>query len=150
MRRPAKIRKSFLPRLDGVAKSANVVTPLLRLDSNSLLKCQDARERKRGTSIMALCRRITTSEAPIPTIGATDPIADEWLKSGSRPGAVTISRTGDTAAALTVNVYLGNSTASKPQDYTIAPMASATTVVIPSGQASLTLIVTPKTDTLVE
>ena len=69
------------------------------------------------------------------TITATDPNATE---AGVHAGVLAVTRTGSTAAALTVNVAYTGSAASGV-DYT----ALATTVVIPAGSASANITVTP-------
>jgi len=81
--------------------------------------------------------------APITvTIAATDPNAAE---AGADPGVFTISRSGSTAAALTVTLaYSG--TATNGTDYT----ALASGVTIPAGSASATVTVTPIDDPTAE
>jgi hypothetical protein len=83
---------------------------------------------------------VTIVDQPVPvvTVVATDPTAAE---SDLSTGTFTISRTGDTTAALTVSYTLGGS-ATNASDY--APFYSP--VTIPAGQASVTITVTPIQD----
>ena len=72
---------------------------------------------------------------PTVTLVATDPNADE---AGQNPGSFTITRTGSTAAPLTVNYSrTGNAAAG---DFTPTLGGS---VVIPAGQSSVTIVLTP-------
>jgi subtilisin family serine protease len=79
-----------------------------------------------------------SSSLPVVSIVATDPTATE---QGTTTGSFTVSRTGSTAAALTVN-YSVSGTATAGSDY----QALAGSVVIPSGQSSATITVTPIDD----
>ena len=79
---------------------------------------------------------------PTVTISATDPNASE---TGPDTGTFTVSRTGSTSAALTVNYTVGG-TASSGSDYS----SLAGSVTIPSGSASAAITVTPVEDTTVE
>jgi hypothetical protein len=79
---------------------------------------------------------------PTVTIAATDPNASE---TGPDSGTFTISRSGDTSAALTVALGLGG-TASNGTDYN----AVSPSVTIPAGQASAAVVITPIDDQLVE
>jgi serine protease len=76
------------------------------------------------------------------TITATDASAAE---AGTDPGVFTITRTGSTAAALTVNLAFSGS-ATNGTDNTML----STTASIPAGSASTTVTVTPFDDTVVE
>jgi hypothetical protein len=78
----------------------------------------------------------------IVTVAATDSDAGEGTTANT--GVFTITRTGSTTNALTVN-YTISGTASSA-DYN----SIASTVIIPAGQASTTVTVTPVNDTLVE
>jgi hypothetical protein len=82
---------------------------------------------------------VTVTALPVVTIVATDPNAAE---EGLDAGTFTISRTGATTSALTVNYTIGG-TATNGTDY----QTLTTSVVIPSGQASATITVTPINDT---
>ena len=85
---------------------------------------------------------VTILDQPVVTIAASVPNADE---TGLVPGKFTVTRTGTTTAPLTVTLALSG-TATNGTDYaTIAP-----TVTIPSGSASVDVIVTPLADNLVE
>ncbi len=75
---------------------------------------------------------------PTVTVSATDAIAGEPADNGT----FTFTRTGSTAAALTVNFTVGG-TATSGTDYT----ALGTSVTIPAGQASATKTVTVIDDT---
>ncbi len=79
---------------------------------------------------------------PVVTLTATDDTASE---PGSDTGAFTVTRTGGTAAALTVN-YRVSGTATSGSDYTALPGS----VTIPAGQSSATILVTPLNDTIGE
>ncbi|OUC16227.1 MAG: hypothetical protein B0A82_02730 [Alkalinema sp. CACIAM 70d] len=81
---------------------------------------------------------------PLVTIAATDATAAE---SGTsiNSGAFTFSRTGDTSAALTVTYTIGG-TASNTNDYN----RLSGSVVIPAGQASATVVITPVNDATIE
>ena len=80
---------------------------------------------------------------PTVTVAATDANAAEAATPNT--GIFTVSRTGSTAAALTVNYTVGG-TATNGTDYTTIP----TSVVIPAGSASATITVTPIDDTASE
>ena len=80
--------------------------------------------------------------APVVTIAATDSSASE---AGSGPGVFTVSRTGSTTGALTVNYSVGG-TATSGADYA----ALSGTVVIPVGSATAPIVVTPVDDASVE
>ena len=75
-------------------------------------------------------------------------------EAGVNIGKFTLTRTGSTAAALTVNFYYPSGTASKGTDYTLAPdlvsASSLYTATIPAGQATLDLVVTPVDDATAE
>jgi len=79
---------------------------------------------------------------PVMTIAATDPSASE---AGPDPGVFTVSRTGSTTAALTVNYSVGG-TATNGTDYT----ALSGTVFIAAGATSAPIVVTPVDDALIE
>jgi hypothetical protein len=75
------------------------------------------------------------------TIQAIDPAASE---SGRDPATVSVIRTGDTAAPLTV--FLAASGTAIDTDY--EPIGAF--VTIPAGQAGITVTITPRLDNLVE
>jgi hypothetical protein len=75
------------------------------------------------------------------SIAATDANASE---AGSDPAVFTVTRTGSTAAALTLNVSVSG-TATSGTDFT--PLS---TVTIPAGSTSATLSVVPMDDSTVE
>jgi hypothetical protein len=80
---------------------------------------------------------------PIITIAATDANAGEGTPAN--PGTFTISRTGATTSALTVNYTLAGTASST--DYTPALLGTAT---IDAGSTSTTITTNPVDDTLVE
>ena len=80
---------------------------------------------------------------PTATIAATDPIGDGT--SARRRGQYTVTRTGATTAALTVNYTVGG-TATAGSDYA----ALTGSVQIPAGAAAATVTVTPVNDSAVE
>ena len=79
---------------------------------------------------------------PTVTIAATIPTAAEI---GSVPGQFTITRSGDTSAALTVSTA-ASGTAANGVDY--SPISA--TIVIPAGASSVTIAVTPVSDNIAE
>jgi glucose/arabinose dehydrogenase len=81
---------------------------------------------------------LPTPSGPIVTIAATDPDASE---PGSNTGTFTVSRTGSTGSALTVN-YAISGTATNGGDYQML----TGTVQIPAGQVSAPIVVTPIDD----
>jgi hypothetical protein len=85
---------------------------------------------------------ITDDDAATVTISATDAIATE---PGTDTGTFTISRTGSTAAALTVNLAIAG-TATSGADY----VNISNTVVIPAGAATVAVPVIPVDDTIPE
>lgn len=87
---------------------------------------------------------IADDDFPVVSIVATDANAAE---AGLDPGTFTVSRTGPTAAALTVSLTRSG-TATSGSDY--QAIASPLSLVIPAGSASATLTVTPIQDTLLE
>jgi len=86
--------------------------------------------------------RAEAQTAPTVTISATDASAAE---ANRNPGSLRISRTGLLTTALTVR-FSGAGTATIGSDFT-GPTGS---VIIPAGQASATVTVTPVDDLLVE
>ncbi|HIH09297.1 MAG TPA: hypothetical protein HA254_01365, partial [Candidatus Diapherotrites archaeon] len=79
---------------------------------------------------------------PMVTIAASDPAASE---AGPAAGAFTITRTGPTTSALTVN-YSMSGTATNMIDYAVL----SGTVTIPAGSASATFTLTPINDSITE
>jgi len=77
---------------------------------------------------------ITDDDAPAVSIAGTDSLANE---SGD-PGQFTLTRTGPTTSALSVNIAL-SSTAVNGTDYATI----STTQTIPAGQSTLAIAVTP-------
>src|SRR5207253_444306 len=85
---------------------------------------------------------VVAPNQPSVTVTATDGTATE---AGPTTGTFAVSRTGSTAAALTVNYTVGGS-ATPGSDYT----ALSGSVTIPAGAASAPITVTPVDDTAVE
>jgi hypothetical protein len=79
---------------------------------------------------------------PVVSLTATDRVGSE---PGTNTAAFTVTRTGDTTAALAVNYSVGGS-ATSGVDYTALPGA----VTIPAGSTSALITVTPLDDLLVE
>jgi len=85
---------------------------------------------------------LSTAVVASVTVTATDSDAAE---AGPDPGVFTVTRTGDTTNALTVNFTVGG-TAAAGSDYG----AIGTSVLIPGGASSETITITPIADTLNE
>lgn len=83
---------------------------------------------------------ITDDDTNTVTLAATTPSVAE---SSTGAGVFTLTRTGSTAAALTVNLLIGG-TAAPGSDY----LALATTTTISAGQTTTTVQVKPIDDTL--
>jgi acetyl esterase/lipase len=94
-----------------------------------------------SSATVTLTDNDSTSGLPTVTLAATNANAAEPGTSGT----FTISRTGATTAALTVN-FAVSGTATSGSDYT----ALATSVSIPAGQSTAILTVTPIDDTISE
>ena len=73
-------------------------------------------------------------------------VQDADCAEGANTGAFRISRTGSTAAALTVNYLAPSGSATLTTDYTTAPVLG-TSVSIPSGQAFVDVVLTAVDDT---
>ncbi|HEY1173672.1 MAG TPA: glycoside hydrolase family 9 protein [Verrucomicrobiae bacterium] len=92
-----------------------------------------------ASATISIADNDTATTLPTVSIAATDATAS---KIGPDTGTFTVSRTGSTASALTVNLaYSG--TATNGADYNTL----ASTVTIPAGSTSTTVTVTPKTST---
>lgn len=89
---------------------------------------------------------ISDNDAITVQVAATDPVVNE---DGTHYGAVTFTRTGSLAAALTANLSLTGSTAIVGTDYT-DPTDSGTKITFPAGVASVTRAVVAKQDSLHE
>lgn len=83
-------------------------------------------------------------QTPLPTV-ALSVVDAETSETPSNNGSVLLSRTGSTAAALSVNLAVSG-TAVNGVDY--APIATTQTFAV--GQSSLTLAVIPVNDTAIE
>ncbi len=107
----------------------------------SLQACSDYRVGSPASAMLTIADAIDRPAVTV-TVVAGDVLASE---TGPDTGEFTISRTGSTAAALTVHFSLSGTTDSG--DYS----ASATTdPTIPAGCASICVVITPLADQLVE
>ena len=86
-------------------------------------------------SIAGAEQMIPAPSLPFISVQTSDPLASE---PGNNPGSFTISRAGNTNAALTVGIVLGG-TATNEIDYTAIP----TNITLAAGQVSTNIIVTP-------
>ena len=81
-------------------------------------------------------------------------VQDADCSEGANTGSFRITRTGSTAAALTIQLYSPSGSATKGSDYTLAPDVVAVspyqTLTIPAGQPFLDVVVTAIDDTNVE
>ena len=94
-----------------------------------------------GYTSLVTSNSLTVGDVTV-NVTATTPTA---LEGGSNPGVFTVSRTGSTASSLTVN-YTVSGTATNGVDYQALPG----TVVIPSGQVAVAIIVMPIDDSAAE
>ena len=85
---------------------------------------------------------VTIADDEVVSVSATDPNAAE---AGLDPGTFTITRTGSTASAVTVN-YSMSGTATSGNDY----VSVGTSVVIPAASTTTTVTLTPINDALGE
>ena len=88
-----------------------------------------------GTSLAGAGPMIPATPPSFVSVQTTDPLASE---PGNNPGSFSISRGGDTNAALTVAFSLGG-TATNGVDYASIP----TFVTLAAGQVSASIAVTP-------
>ena len=92
----------------------------------------------------------TAADVPMVSLAVQDGDCAE----GANTGTFRISRTGSTAAALTVSCYAPSGTAAKGTDYTFAPdivsVSPFYTLTIPAGQNFLDVVVTALDDTATE
>jgi hypothetical protein len=95
---------------------------------------------------------VNFTASPLATVGIA--VQDADCSEGANTGSFRITRTGSTAAALTVLLYYPGGTATKGSDYTLAPdVVFATpfyTLTIPAGQPFLDVVVTAIDDDFVE
>lgn len=91
-----------------------------------------------GLVALPLAQVVAAQVPPRVSVTGTDPTATE---SGASPGVFTVSRTGDTAAAISVGYGVGG-TATAGSDYAALPGS----VVLGVGQSSSTITVTPLDD----
>ncbi|MCE9518781.1 MAG: PKD domain-containing protein, partial [Verrucomicrobia bacterium] len=92
----------------------------------------------------------TSTDQPSVSIALQDADCSE----GTNTGSFRITRTGSTAAALTVSLYAPSGSATKGTDYTLAPDATFVTpfytFTIPAGSAFLDVLLTASVDASVE
>ena len=120
---------------DNVAETPETLTTSISLN---------AAVYNRGTSNAATLTLLDGSGPTVVSVAATDNAASEPARSEGA-GTFTLTRSGDTSAALTVNLQT-TGTATASGDYIALPA----TVTIPAGQASATVTVTPLDDSEVE
>ncbi len=116
--------------------------PLLETSETAVLTLSGNAAYRIGTSGSATVSIASDEAPPAVSIAVSPPSVSE---AGPATGTFTITRTGATTAALTVNFTTGG-TATGGSDY--ASLAASAT--IPAGSANATVIVTPVNDTLVE
>ena len=114
---------------DGVVGEGNE-TVVVTLTSNSGYTV--------GAPSSATVTIIDNTNVPTVTISATTNIATE---QGLAPGVFTVSRSGSTSSALTVSYTVGG-TATAGSDY----QSLSGSVLIPAGQSSASIVVTPVDD----
>lgn len=89
---------------------------------------------------------VVTNPGTVVSVTATDAAAAETITGQiANSGVYTITRTGSTTSALTVNITMSG-TATNGTDYNAIP----TTVTIPAGAASATVVLSVRDDGLVE
>jgi hypothetical protein len=140
----------FVTIAAGAASATINVIPiddsLVEGNETVILTLQDEANYDLGTSKSATVTIADNDQAPPPvstvTITATDAQASE---TGPDAGQFTITRTGDTAASLTVQ-YTIDGTATNNSDYNQIP----TSITIAAGAESATIDITPIDDGLVD
>ena len=130
----------------GASTATLTVTPiqdtLIEANETILLTLAEGSGYALGSPASAMVTLTSDDVAPTVTVTASDNSATE---AGLTTGRFTFSRTGSTAAALTVT-YSVTGTATAASDYT----ALGTSVTFAAGASTATLTVTPLQDTLVE
>jgi hypothetical protein len=86
---------------------------------------------------------IHDDDTTLPRLSITTP--DQYAHESGDPGQIVVTRTGSTAAALTVQ-FARSGTATNGTDY----VNIGTSVIIPAGAASVPITITPLNDSLVE
>ncbi|MBL8757599.1 MAG: hypothetical protein JNK35_04115 [Phycisphaerae bacterium] len=130
----ASVSITIVPRDDAVAEPSETIIITLNDDHRFRIPAMGAAGRSATVTI--------TDNEPIVSVVATAPTAAE---GGATPLRYTFTRTGGpTTAPLTVHFTFAG-TATLGQDF-----ASALSVIIPAGQASVMLSISPIDDTLVE
>ena len=125
----------------GESSAQVVVTPI----QDTLVEGQETVRLTVGTSTAygvgapnSAIIRIADDDIPVVTIAATDPTASE---AGNDIGVITVTRTGDTGAPLTLAYIIGGS-ALHGTDYLALPGE----VTIPAGQSSADIVIVPIDD----
>lgn len=93
------------------------------------------------SALSAATVTITDDERPTVTLRATDDASE----AGPDPGSFTVTRTGPTSNPLTVNYSIRGS-ATNGVDY----QTIGTSVIIPAGSSTGTVVITPIADSLIE
>jgi hypothetical protein len=99
-----------------------------------------------GRRAFAVAELYATNHLPIVNVTATAASASE---AGPVPGSFTFTRTGSTAAPMTVN-YRFSGTATKWDDYRRSQGDIPESIVIPAGASSATLTIVPVVDAQAE
>src|SRR5262249_36506024 len=130
----------------GASSATITITPLPDAvsegDESVTLTLSASPEYVVGASSAATVTIHDAAAPPLVSVTAIDATASE---SGSDPGVFRFTRTGSTAAALTVNYSIGG-TATNGVDYTTI----TGTILIPAAQAFADLIISPIADGVVE
>ena len=140
--------------LDGNANSASLSSTISGLDipvgSTFWFRWLDfnASGSDDGLAIdnFSLSANVATPATPNISIAA-DPASIS--EAGSTSGIFTISRTGDTTNPLTVS-FTTDGTATSGSDYTTPASFATNSIVIPAGQSSASIAITPINDTIIE
>lgn len=108
----------------------------LYLDGNRTVKLKIAADPSYEVGTGEASVTIADNDLPLVTITAPQPITTE---GGALPGVLTVTRAGDLARELVVN-YLVSGTAVAGRDY----RTLSGTVIIPAGQPSAAIVITPR------
>jgi uncharacterized delta-60 repeat protein len=111
-----------------------------------LVSAQDPDEPTTSITITGQGLAVT---APVVTIAASDGIASEGSGTPDT-GTLVLTRSGSTAAALSVNVGLAGSTATAGADYSLTPGGASSVVTFAAGSATATVTVTAVDDAVAE
>ena len=127
---------TFVPRGATASSTFRVIPPVVLTAGNHTIALTDSAGVGPVRNFV-----VGAGGLPVVTITASDAAASE---AGPGTGAFLVSRTGSTAASL--NVVVSRTGTAAAGDFTGIPGS----VVIPVGQASVTVTVTPVDDALVE